>query len=129
MYPSLPCEALEKGKRLERRYDRYSRTVEVHAVGQTQDGDWLMLVWQVRGRSVSDERAGWKTMRLAEAGIGAISEEVSQAPRRLQARKQSHGVRSLRVIARALALDPAGTRSNSFAESGHVPGPLSTNPV
>lgn len=82
MYPSVACEALSSGKRLEIRYDGYIRIVEVHAVGVTKDGNTVMRVWQVRGGSVHNEPVGWKLLRLDETrGIAAV-DEASEAPRR-----------------------------------------------
>ena len=81
MRPVTPCDAIAANKRLELRYDGYSRIVEVHAVGLTREGNWLMRVWQVRGGSVHNEPVGWKCMRLDEAGIGFLTEEESLAPR------------------------------------------------
>ena len=81
MKPDTPCAAMQAGKRLEIRYDGFSRIVEVHAVGRSKEGNWLMRVWQVRGGSAHDEPVGWKSMRLDEAGIGHLTEEPSLAPR------------------------------------------------
>ncbi len=81
MQPSTPCDALANGKRLELRYDGYSRVVEVHAVGISSDGNWLMRVWQVRGGSVHNEPVGWKLMRLDEGFSAYVLNEDSVAPR------------------------------------------------
>ncbi len=62
-------------------YDGYVRAVEVHAVGETKDGNAIMRVWQVRGGSNSGERQGWKLLRLDEARGGQMIDERSQAPR------------------------------------------------
>jgi hypothetical protein len=48
MWNSTACDALRQRKRLELRYDGYTRVVEVHAVGSTKDGNDIMRVWQVR---------------------------------------------------------------------------------
>jgi hypothetical protein len=82
MWADIACEALRSGKRLELRYSGYSRVVEVHAVGVSTANHPIMRVWQVRGGSVSGERAGWKLMRLDEAYSAHIIDEVSEAPRR-----------------------------------------------
>ncbi|MQB08538.1 hypothetical protein FCH38_04850 [Agrobacterium tumefaciens] len=76
-----PCEALRSAKCLELRYDGYVRVVEVHAVGITDEGNGIMLVWQVRGGSNSGERQGWKLMRLDETFSIHLIEEKSSAPR------------------------------------------------
>lgn len=76
-----PCEALRLGKCLELRYDGYTRIVEVHTVGMTNDGNAIMRVWQVRGGSNSGERQGWKLMRLDETFSTHVIEEPSAAPR------------------------------------------------
>lgn len=75
------CGALSAGKRLEVRYDGFTRVVEVHAVGISTAGNPVMRVFQVRGGSVHNEPVGWKLMRLDEAIGGAILDEVSEAPR------------------------------------------------
>lgn len=75
------CEALRTARCLEIRYDGYTRIVEVHAVGYSTEGHALMRVWQVRGGSVSGERAGWKLLRLDETRGLAITSEASSAPR------------------------------------------------
>lgn len=82
MRTSSPCEALAAGKRLELRYDGYSRVVEVHAVGTTKEGNEIMRVWQVRGGSNSGEPQGWKLFRLGEAFSAHVIDEKSEAPRR-----------------------------------------------
>lgn len=86
MVTGIACEALGAGKRLELRYDGYSRVVEVHAVGVTKDGNGIMRVWQVRGGSNSGERQGWKLFRLDETFSSHVIDEESEAPRRGYAR-------------------------------------------
>jgi len=81
MDASTACAALLAGKRLELRYDGFSRVVEVHAVGMTKEHNWIMRVWQVRGGSVHDEPVGWKSMRLAASFSARIIKEKSMAPR------------------------------------------------
>lgn len=75
------CEALQSGRRVEVSYDNYVRVVEVHAVGVSKEGNGLMRVWQVRGGSVSGERAGWKLLRLDETRDIVSIDEQSEAPR------------------------------------------------
>jgi hypothetical protein len=81
MFPETSCKALAAGKCLEFSYESYSRVVEVHAVGRSSEGSWLMRVWQVRGKSVHGERVGWKLMRLDEGFSAHILDEKSMAPR------------------------------------------------
>ncbi len=76
-----PCRALAARRRLELRYDGYSRVVEVHAVGLSKEGHWLMSVWQTRGGSVHNEPIGWKMMRLDQSVSAHILDEKSMAPR------------------------------------------------
>jgi hypothetical protein len=81
MWTQQACEALTKGCVLELRYDGYSRSVEVHAVGYTKEGNAVMRVWQTGGGSVSNEPIGWKLLRLDEAGGAFITNIRSAAPR------------------------------------------------
>ena len=81
MWKSVASDALRQGKCLELRYDGFSRIVEVHAVGTSEEGNDLMRVWQVRGGSVSNERTGWKLLRLDEAFGASVTNEESKAPR------------------------------------------------
>jgi hypothetical protein len=81
MYSATPCDALNAGQCLELRYDGFSRIVEVHAVGLSREGHWLMRVWQVRGGSVHSEPIGWKLMRLDEGFSAHLLNEKSMAPR------------------------------------------------
>jgi len=82
MWVDTACEALRSGRLLELRYDGYSRSVEVHAVGWSSAGHAVMRAWQVRGGSASGERSGWKLMRLDEASGSRVLDEASEAPRR-----------------------------------------------
>lgn len=80
MDPSLACEAISKGCRLEVRYDGFTRVVEVHAVGTSKSGNAIMRVWQVRGGSASGSQTGWKIFRLDEIVGAELSDEPSTAP-------------------------------------------------
>jgi hypothetical protein len=81
MFISTAAEAVATSRRLELRYDGYTRVVEVHACGYTAEGNAVMRVWQVRGGSTSGERTGWKLLRLDEARALDLLDEVSKAPR------------------------------------------------
>ncbi len=81
MFATNACEALRSGRRLELCYNGFSRVVEVHAVGLTREGNWVMRVWQVRGGSVHGEPVGWKLLRLDEASSGQMLDEAASVPR------------------------------------------------
>jgi hypothetical protein len=77
----IACQALQQGKVLELRYDGYSRCVEVHAVGVSTAGHYVVASWQTSGGSSRGESVGWKLMRLDEIQGAAISGQASAAPR------------------------------------------------
>jgi len=81
MWTQPACEALTSGRVLELRYDGYLRSVEVHAVGYTEERNAVMRVWQMGGGSVSNEPVGWKLLRLDEASGAYVTNTVSAAPR------------------------------------------------
>ena len=81
MWALTACEALRAGKRLNVIYDVYSCVVETHAVGTSKNGRIIARVWQVRGGSTGSEPAGWKLLRLDEARVIELLDEVSAAPR------------------------------------------------
>ena len=58
MWADAACRALHNGKRLELRYDGFTRVVEVHTVGALKSGAGKMSVFQVRGGSQSTSRSG-----------------------------------------------------------------------
>jgi hypothetical protein len=80
LFPTA-CEALQKQKCLELRYEGLTRIVEVHAVGVSGNGTEFMRVWQVLGGSHSGAAEGWKLMRLDDARSPRITEFDSAAPR------------------------------------------------
>jgi hypothetical protein len=81
MFAATACEAMEKNRCLELRYDGFHRLVEVHAVGQTREGHWVVRAWQISGGSVSNEPVGWKLLRLDEAYAAMVTHHRSWAPR------------------------------------------------
>lgn len=81
MWAEVACQAPKQGRVLRLQYDSYIRSIEVHAVGITKDGNDIMRVWQTGGGSVSNEPVGWKLLRLDEAGGASITDTPSSAPR------------------------------------------------
>ena len=81
MLVSIATGALRQSKRLRLDYDGYARVVEVHVIGKDKDGHDIMLVWQVAGGSKSNERLGWKALKLHEATGAMLLDEDSDAPR------------------------------------------------
>ncbi len=81
MHYDTACQAVRKGVCLELRYDDFTRTVEVHAVGTSTAGNVVMRVWQVRGGGVHNESVGWALMRLDEVANVVLTNEKSEAPR------------------------------------------------
>jgi hypothetical protein len=81
MQSSIACRALIAGRRLELRYDGYSRVVEVHAVRFSRGKHLITRAWQVRGGSIHNEPIGWKLLRFNEVFWAHILEEKSGAPR------------------------------------------------
>ena len=75
------CEALRSGHVLELRYDGYSRMVEVHDVGFTEDDNPIMRVWQISGGVDNNEPAGWKILRVDEPWEALVTHQGSLAPR------------------------------------------------
>ena len=71
------CEALRSGHVLERIYDGYSRFVEVHDVGFTEDDNPIMRAWQVSGGIGNNEAVGWKLLRLDEASEAVVTHQRS----------------------------------------------------
>ncbi len=94
MRTDVACAAMRHGRRLELRYDGFTRVVEVHAVGETTAGHLAMSAWQVRGGSSSNEDRGWKTFLLDEVSSAAEIDERSEAPRP----DYVHGSRQFRHI-------------------------------
>ncbi len=90
MWRQIACDAIAQGKCLQLLYDGYFRTVEVHVVGETTAGHDAMRVYQVAGGSQSNERVGWKLLRLDEALGASVTDVDSQAPRSGYNRNDSH---------------------------------------
>jgi hypothetical protein len=81
MWVQVACEALRSGRVLELRYDGYSRSVEVHAVGFTKEDNPVIRAWQVSDGNGSNEPLGWKLLRLDEATGAVVTHQKSLAPR------------------------------------------------
>jgi hypothetical protein len=62
-------------------YDGYTRTVEPHAYGVTQEGHDLLSAWQVAGGSVHNEPVGWKNLRLDGTHGLLVLDETFPGPR------------------------------------------------
>jgi hypothetical protein len=60
------CKAIKDQLILELRYHGYSRLVEPHAYGRDKNGDEVLRCYQVSGGSESDERMGWKLLKVGE---------------------------------------------------------------
>ena len=89
MWVQVACEALRSGHVLELRYNGYSRSVEVHAVGFTKEDNPVMRVWQVSGGSVSNGR-----LEVAASGRSDRSRsdtaEVARSSSWVQSRRPRH---------------------------------------
>src|SRR5260370_10443558 len=70
MWVQVACEALRSGHVLELRYDGYSRSVEVHAVGFTKEDNAAMRVWQVSGGNASNKPVGREVLPLGNTTCG-----------------------------------------------------------
>jgi hypothetical protein len=81
MLAHTACAALRSGHVLQLRYDGFTRDVEVHAVGFTDDDNAVMRVWQVAGGSISNEPVGWKLLPLEEGVEAVVTTARSMAPR------------------------------------------------
>ena len=81
MLVQTACAALRSGHVLELQYGDYSRLVEVHAVGFTEEVNPIMRVWQISGGIVNQEPIGWKLLRVDEATGAVVTNQKSLAPR------------------------------------------------
>jgi hypothetical protein len=79
MWYSTAYEAIEKGKCLEAKYERYTRIVEVHRVGISPVGKRILSGWQIQGPE--NERVGWKLLCLDEPISVTLTDIPSLAPR------------------------------------------------
>ena len=59
-------EAIQKKQVLELRYHGFSRMVEPHAHGRDNSGDEVLRCYQISGGSESEERVGWKLLKMRE---------------------------------------------------------------
>jgi hypothetical protein len=89
MWWDVACDALRAGKCLSITYDGYTRLVEVHAVGTTKDGNPVLRAWQ-RHSTKPGFVPQFRLFRLDHAWTFAVSNELSQAPRRGYKRDDSH---------------------------------------
>jgi hypothetical protein len=80
MRVEFACQAVRERRCLELRYDGWSRTVEVHAVGYSSEGNSIMRVWQSEGGSNSGQR-GWKLLRLDEIVSAQLGRQLTDLPR------------------------------------------------
>lgn len=62
-------------------YDEYSRVVEPHAYGITEDGDYLLRAYQVSGGSESNQSVGWKLFRVDEIRSMRVLDGTFSGPR------------------------------------------------
>jgi hypothetical protein len=61
-------EAIGHLRVLELRYDGYSRIIEPHAYGVSDEGGYLLRCYQTAGGSQSGAPVGWKLLRTDEIG-------------------------------------------------------------
>lgn len=80
MWWHVACDALNKGVRLQITYDGYSRIVEVHAVGTSDDGNPLMRAFQVTSTKPGGS-GKWRLFRLDKTWLYSVTNEPSEAPR------------------------------------------------
>ena len=95
---SSASNALLAGKCLQLHYDGFTRTVEVHTVGYTRDGNGIMRAWQVSGGSQSGEVPGWKLFRFDRTFSTSVTDEDSEAPRPGYKRNDSHITQIVRQV-------------------------------
>lgn len=81
VFEKVAADAIKLGLCLTISYGRYTRLVEVHAVGVNDLGHHIMSVWQVSGGSESNEPVGWKLLRLDEMTGCTLTNIQSGAPR------------------------------------------------
>ena len=94
------CQAIEAD------YHGHRRILEIHAVGISHAGAPVMLCWQLDGGSASEERVGWKLLKLRDIVRVAVTGRASEAPRPGYRRPD----RMMRVTAEA-PIDPLYRRA------------------
>lgn len=72
------------GRRLLRvNYHLWARVVEPRALAVNQDGDDVLIAWQISGGSESPAVTGWKEFQITEiAGITVLEENFEPNPDR-----------------------------------------------
>jgi hypothetical protein len=75
----VACRALKSGKCLEIQYEAFRRIIEVHRVGISAKGEYILSGWQILGPA--PERVGWKLVNLDEPLLVRVTDIPSQAPR------------------------------------------------
>ncbi|RQX79199.1 hypothetical protein DF034_30390 [Burkholderia anthina] len=74
-------EAISNLRVLELRYDGYSRIIEPHAYGVSDEGHYLLRCYQTAGGSHSGSSIGWKLLRTGEIGSLYANGTVFQGAR------------------------------------------------
>jgi len=75
----IACHALKLRKCLEIQYKAFRRIIEVHRVGISAKGEYILSGWQILGPA--SERVGWKLVNLDEPLRVRLTDIPSKAPR------------------------------------------------